>query len=68
MGQIILGNIPVDSEDVQIYTTEKAKIKTSKKVSFQIDGEYCGKETKLNIEILPKQMKVAIPLANSKVT
>lgn len=61
MGQIILGNIPVDSEDVQIYTTEKAKIKTSKKVSFQIDGEYCGQEDSLTISILPNQMKVAIP-------
>jgi diacylglycerol kinase family enzyme len=25
--------------------------------SFQIDGEYCGSETNLNIEILPKQFK-----------
>ena len=52
----------------EIISTDKAFVTTNIPVSFQIDGEYCGKETKLNIEILPKQMKVAIPLANSKVT
>ena len=61
MGKIILGNIPVDGEEVQIYQTKKATIKTSKKVSFQIDGEYCGEEDFLNISIIPNQMKIAIP-------
>ena len=59
--KIISGNIPVDSEDVEIISTDKATITTSFPVSFQIDGEYIGKETKLDIHILHKQMKVAIP-------
>jgi len=61
MGKIILGNIPLDTEEVQIFTTNKATIKASKKVSFQIDGEYCGEEDNLDISILANQMKVAIP-------
>ena len=61
LGKIISGNMPIDSEDVEIISTDKAFVTTNIPVSFQIDGEYCGKETKLNIEILPKQMKVAIP-------
>jgi diacylglycerol kinase family enzyme len=61
LGKIISGNMPLDSEDVEIISTDKAFVTTNIPVSFQIDGEYCGKETKLNIEILPKQMKVAIP-------
>lgn len=68
LGKIISGNMPVDSEDVEIISTDKAVVITNVPVSFQIDGEYCGTETKLNIEILPKQMKVAIPNLNNGVT
>ncbi|WP_395061295.1 diacylglycerol/lipid kinase family protein [Flavobacterium sp.] len=60
-GKIITGNIPVNSEDVEIISTDKATITTALPVSFQIDGEYIGEETLLNINILPAQMKVAIP-------
>jgi hypothetical protein len=38
-------------------STDKATVSTNVP-SFQIDGEYCGSETNLNIEILPKQLKV----------
>ena len=51
----------LNSGDVEIIATEKATITTNVPVSFQIDGEYIGKETQLDIEILPAQMKVAIP-------
>ena len=61
LGKIITGNMPLDSNDVEIISTDKAVITTNIPVSFQIDGEYCGTVTKLNIEILPKQMKIAIP-------
>lgn len=60
-GQIISGNMPVNSDDVEIISTDKATIKTNSPVSFQMDGEYCGKETELDIKILRNQMKLAIP-------
>lgn len=59
--KIISGNIPVDSEDVEIISTDKATIVTDSPVSFQVDGEYIGKESKLDIHILHQQMKVAVP-------
>ena len=59
-GKIITGNIPVNTDDVQIISTDKAIITTTSPVSFQIDGEYIGEETKLDIKILPGQMKVAV--------
>ena len=59
-GKIITGNIPVNTEDVEIISTDNAIITTLKPVSFQIDGEYIGEETQLDIIILPAQMKVAI--------
>lgn len=61
LGRILNGNIPIDSEDVVIISTDKATITTQYPVSFQIDGEYCGKQTNLEISILKEHMKVAIP-------
>lgn len=58
--QIITGNMPLNSEDVEIITTEKAVILSEVPVSFQIDGEYIGQETRLEVTILPGQMKVAV--------
>ncbi|MGV3698152.1 diacylglycerol/lipid kinase family protein [Flavobacterium sp.] len=60
-GKIITGNIPVNSEDVEIISTDKARITTTSQVSFQIDGEYIGEESHLDIHILPAQMKIAVP-------
>lgn len=60
-GKIISGNMPADTDDVEIISTDKAKISLDNAVSFQIDGEYIGQEKELDIYILPGQMKVAIP-------
>lgn len=62
-GQIITGNMPIDSEDVLIISTNKAKIITDEPVPFQIDGEYMGRETFLDIKILTKQLKIAVPVS-----
>jgi diacylglycerol kinase family enzyme len=59
-GQIISGNMPSDPDDVEIISTDKATIELDAPVSFQIDGEYCGTQTKLDIKILHKQLKVAV--------
>ncbi|WP_029273345.1 diacylglycerol kinase family protein [Flavobacterium sp. KJJ] len=61
IGKIITGNMPIDSDDVVIISTDKANIKTDYPVNFQIDGEYCGAQSNLDIYILHKQMKIAIP-------
>jgi len=61
LGKIITGNMPLDSDDVVIISTDKATIKTDYPVNFQIDGEYCGAQTYLEIHILHKQMKIAVP-------
>lgn len=61
LGKIITGNMPIDSDDIVIISTDKATITTDYPVNFQIDGEYCGAQTSLEIHILHKQMKLAIP-------
>ena len=59
-GKIVTGNMPLDTDDIEIITTKKATIKTNVPVNFQIDGEFCGEETFLDIKILPGRMKVAV--------
>ncbi|MDX6183179.1 diacylglycerol kinase family protein [Flavobacterium sp. Fl-77] len=61
LGRIITGNMPIDSDDIVIISTKQATIKTDNPVNFQIDGEYCGAQTNLEINILHKQMKIAVP-------
>ncbi|GAA3766794.1 diacylglycerol/lipid kinase family protein [Flavobacterium ginsengiterrae] len=61
IGKIITGNMPIDSDDIVIISTDKAEIKTNYPVHFQIDGEYCGAQSSLEIHILHKQMKLAVP-------
>ncbi len=60
-GKIITGNIPLNYEDVEIVSTDRASIRTNFPVSFQVDGEYCGDVNKLEISISPSKIKVAIP-------
>ncbi|MBA4317448.1 MAG: diacylglycerol kinase [Flavobacterium sp.] len=60
-GEIIMGNMPLNHEDIEIVSADKATIKTNVPVSFQIDGEYCGMETELKIGISPHKIKVAVP-------
>jgi diacylglycerol kinase (ATP) len=59
--KIITGNMPLDSNDVEILRTSSAVIQTNIPVHFQIDGEYYGEVDKLEIKILPRQFKVAAP-------
>ena len=62
IGKILSGNMPVDSsEDIEIISTQQALITTNMPVDFQIDGEYYGQEERLDVKILHKQMKVAVP-------
>ena len=60
-GKIVSGNMPLDSDDVEIVTTDQATITTDVPVHFQVDGEYCGEETRLDIKIVPREMRLAVP-------
>jgi diacylglycerol kinase (ATP) len=59
--KIVMGNMPLDTGDVEIIATDKATITTDVPVHFQVDGEYCGEETNLEIRMLHRQMKLAVP-------
>jgi len=60
-GKIVTGNMPLDTDDIEIISTDKAQITTDMPVHFQVDGEYYSEITNLNVKIIHKQMKLAVP-------
>ncbi len=61
-GKIITGNMPIDTGDVEIISAEEATITTNIPVYFQVDGEYCGEVSKLDVKIFKQHLKLAVPL------
>jgi diacylglycerol kinase (ATP) len=61
-GKIVAGNMPLETGDVEIISTDKATITTDVPVHFQVDGEYYGEVTTLDIRTLPKCLKLAVPV------
>lgn len=60
--KIVMGNMPLESEDdVTIISTSAATITTDVPIHFQIDGEYYGLVKSLDIKILKKNFKLAVP-------
>lgn len=60
LGKIIAGNMPIETGDVEIFSTTEAVIKASNDICFQIDGEFIGQESHLDVKILPNKMLVAV--------
>ncbi len=50
-----------DPEFVEIIPAKSAKVYCKKPVPFQVDGEYIGKETEIDIKILPEKLKIIVP-------
>jgi YegS/Rv2252/BmrU family lipid kinase len=62
ISKILAGNIIITTgEDIDIISAEEAEITTNVPVCFQIDGEFYGEVQKLDVKILHKQLKVAVP-------
>jgi diacylglycerol kinase (ATP) len=58
--KFIRRKITVSSKDVIVISTDKASVEIDRAVSFQMDGEYCGSVTNLNIDIFPEKLKIAM--------
>ncbi len=57
IGKIITGNMPIDSDDIVIISTDKAQIKTDYPVNFQIDGNIAEHKRLWIFIFLHKQMR-----------
>lgn len=46
-------DLPFNPEKIELFHTNKLKVKTRHKVHFQVDGEYMGKVNQVSAELLP---------------
>ncbi|AEI51269.1 diacylglycerol/lipid kinase family protein [Runella slithyformis] len=53
---------PYDPETVEIFQTDALKIRSGKKVYFQIDGEYLGKVKEVKAILLPEALTLIVPV------
>lgn len=52
---------------VELVQAKSAEIKTTKKIHFQVDGEYLGKVNSVKAAIMPSQLKLVLPVKNKTV-
>lgn len=52
---------PFDAKKMKVLPATSATIRTKRAVHFQVDGEYLGKVTEVQAEIVPGQLKIIIP-------
>lgn len=50
-----------DLNKTEVFQASSLSMHSTKKVHFQIDGEYLGKIKSLNVEIIPKALELVVP-------
>ncbi|GEO08634.1 diacylglycerol/lipid kinase family protein [Segetibacter aerophilus] len=51
----------LDPKKIEVIHAEAVRIHTSRKVHFQVDGEYIGKVKEVSAQILPGQLNILVP-------
>ena len=64
----ILTNKSFHPDRIEVFKTKKVTISTLKRAYFQVDGEYRGKITQLNAEIIPAQLTIMLPAEEENAT
>lgn len=56
--------VDLDPDFMQTIITKEARISCRTPVAFQIDGEYLGERTSIEVSIIPRYIKIAAPITN----
>jgi YegS/Rv2252/BmrU family lipid kinase len=59
--KMLFSHAGYDIKKTEIYQTDHFSVQSSRKMHFQIDGEYLGKVNQINAELLPSAIQVIIP-------
>jgi len=59
--KMIFTHAPYDSEKTEVFQTNALLMRSSKKVHFQVDGEYLGKVKEVRAILIPDALKVIVP-------
>ncbi|MEP6712518.1 MAG: YegS/Rv2252/BmrU family lipid kinase [Ferruginibacter sp.] len=61
--KMLLNPGPFNPKHIEIFPCTSVEINTTKKVHFQIDGEYMGKIKNIKAQIIPGNLKLILPKA-----
>jgi diacylglycerol kinase (ATP) len=59
--KMIFSHNAYDSTKTEVFQTNTLRIRSTKKVHFQIDGEYLGKVNEVNATLLPDAIEIIVP-------
>jgi diacylglycerol kinase family enzyme len=59
--KMMFSHTSFDPKKIVVYQTSKLLLRTSKKVHFQIDGEYLGKVNEIHATIIPNAITIIVP-------
>ena len=59
--KMVFTHAPYDPEKTEIFQTNQLSMRSTKRVHFQVDGEYLGKIKALNAEIVPHAVQIICP-------
>ncbi len=59
--KMVFSHAPYDLNKTEVFQTTSLQIKSSKKVYFQVDGEYFGKVKAVKAVLIPAALKIIVP-------
>lgn len=63
--KMIFSHKPYDSNKTEIFQTTTLALRSSRKVFFQIDGEYLGKVNEVHATLLPGALEIIVPVPDN---
>jgi diacylglycerol kinase family enzyme len=58
---MVFSHASYDPNKTEIFQTNQLSMRSTKKVHFQIDGEYLGKTKEVNAVIIPHALQIIVP-------
>ena len=59
--KMVFTHAPYDPKKTEIFQTNELSIRSTKRVHFQVDGEYLGKTKAVNAEIVRDALQIIVP-------
>ncbi|WP_428659657.1 diacylglycerol/lipid kinase family protein [Runella sp.] len=59
--KMVVTHAPYDSTKTEVFQTDALKMRSAKKIHFQVDGEYLGKVKEVKAILVPEAFKLIVP-------
>lgn len=59
--KMLISHDPFNPQKTEVFSTRSLQLKTSKKIHFQVDGEYLGKVDEIEAHLIPAALQIIVP-------